>query len=362
VLKSALSQFSLARAGHWFLHSGIQEPSGGFARFYRSEIAKNLAVSTEISAYAAKALVFLFRTTGDEQYLDAARKTTAFLTDRAWDPSLQMFPYECPSPTPDSRHLSYFFDSGIIIRCLVAVWQETREDRLLEIATDAAHGMSAFRANGDYHAILTLPDKRPLPRTAQWSTAPGCYQAKSALAWWELAAITGDDKLKQDYLDVIENGMHTCRGFLAGADQRLKIMDRLHAYSYFLEALSPLLDRPDCVKTYRYVLTEAAAYLRELAPGFVRSDVYAQVLRARVRASHAIAPDLAAAREEAEALTGFQAESSDPRFDGGFLFGKRAGVLSPHVNPVSTTFAIQALEMWRAFEAGESEACLQSPI
>jgi hypothetical protein len=29
--------------------------------------------------------------------------------------------------------------------------------------------------------------------------------------------------------------------------------------------------------------------------------------------------------------------------------------MSPHVNPVSTTFAIQALEMWRAFEAGESE-------
>src|SRR5580704_9321919 len=102
MLKSALSNFSLARAGHWFLHSGIQEPSGGFARFYRSEVTKNLPVSTEISAYAADALVFLHRTTKDAVYLDAARRTTSFLVDQAWDESLQIFPYEYPSPTADS--------------------------------------------------------------------------------------------------------------------------------------------------------------------------------------------------------------------------------------------------------------------
>src|ERR1700722_17341260 len=125
MLKSALSEFSLARAGHWFLHSGIQEPSGGFARFYRSEILKNLPVSTEISAYAAHALVFLYITTKDAAYLDAARRTANFLVDQAWDESLRIFPYEHPSPSEDSRHLAYFFDSGIIIRCLVAVWKET---------------------------------------------------------------------------------------------------------------------------------------------------------------------------------------------------------------------------------------------
>lgn len=357
-----MSAFSLARAGHWFLHSGIQEPSGGFARFYRSEIAKNLPVSTEISGYAADALVFLYRTTRDAAYLDAARRTTGFLVDRAWDESLQVFPYEYPSPTADSRHLTYFFDSGIIIRALLAVWRETREDRLMDVATAAAHGMSAFRTGRDYDAILSLPDKKPLSRTAQWSTAPGCYQAKSALAWWELATITGDQKLRQDYLDLIESGIHTCRGFLAGANERLKIVDRLHAYSYFLEALSPLLDRPECVKAYGEVLEEAARFLRELAPEFERSDVYAQILRARVRASHVIPLNMGAAREEARALVGFQVESADPRFDGGFLFGRRGGVLSPHVNPVSTTFAIQALEMWRAAQAGETETCLQSPI
>lgn len=357
----------MARAGHWFLNSGIQEPSGGFARFYRSEIQQNLPVSTEISGYAASALVFLYRTTHEERYLDAARRTTSFLVDQAWEEALQIFPYEHPSPTEESRHLAYFFDCGIIIRGLLAVWQETHDDHLLEMAVKAARGMSAFWSGRDYHAILTLPDKKPLPRTAQWSTSPGCYQTKSALAWSEVAAITGDEKMKRDYLDLIEAGIHTCRGFLAGANERLKVMDRLHAYSYFLEAMSPLLNCPsqagaDCLKTYGYVLEDAARNLRELAPEFARSDVYAQILRARVRASHVIPVDTAAAREEAAALETFQAESGDHRLHGGFFFGKRGDVMSPHVNPVSTAFAIQALEMWRAFKAGESETCLQSPI
>jgi hypothetical protein len=361
-----LTRSPLARAGSWLLRSGIQELSGGFARFYRSEHEKNLPVSTEISGYAASALVFLYRNTKDAAYLDAARRTADFLVNQAWDESLQIFPYEHPSPSPDSSHLAYFFDSGIIILGLLAVWRETNEDRLLEIAVAAARGMNAFQANRDYHPIITLPRKKALARTARWSTSPGCYQTKSALAWWELAAITGEEKLKQNYLDLIESGRHTCRGFLAGGGtekrDRIKIMDRLHAYCYFLEALSPLLGQADCVNTYREVMGETARYLRELAPQFARSDVYAQLLRARVRASHVIPLDPIAAAEEASALAVFQAESDDPRIDGGYYFGKRAGAMSPHVNPVSTTFAIQSLEMWRAFQAGESEACLQSPI
>ena len=127
-----------------------------------------------------------------------------------------------------------------------------------------------------------------------------------------MAAITGDEKLRQQYLDVIEYGRQTCDDFLAGANERLKIMDRLHAYCYFLEALSPLLDRPECIETYGEVMSETARVLRELAPEFARSDVYAQLLRARVRASHVIpARSRKRRREEADALIGFQ--STEPR-------------------------------------------------
>jgi hypothetical protein len=134
-------------------------------------------------------------------------------------------------------------------------------------------------------------------------------------------------------------------------------MDRLHAYSYFIEALIPMLEDEDCRRACVFAMETVASNLREIAPLFARSDVYAQLLRARIFAEPVLGMDSAAAKEEAEALKEFQATSSDERIDGGFVFGRRDGVLSPHVNPVSTAFALQALEMWQAWQAGSKPPC-----
>src|SRR5271165_3508875 len=123
----------MARAGSWFLHSGIQEPSGGVARFYFAEFHKSNPVSTEITGYAASALVFLYETTGEERYLESARRMVNFLCEHAWDARLQTFPFEHPYSST-----AYFFDCGIIVRGLLAVWKVTREYRLLEVATAAS--------------------------------------------------------------------------------------------------------------------------------------------------------------------------------------------------------------------------------
>ena len=342
---------SLARAGRWLLDSGIQEPSGGVARFYRSEIGRNKPVSAEITGYAASALAYLFQITGEEEFLERARKTARFLIDRAWDPVLSTFPFEYPSPSLESRHHAYFFDCGIIVRGLLAVWRHTREQQLLDIARAAAHGMIAdFRTGGDYHPIIGLPSKEPLPRTEQWSRAPGCYQLKAALAWWEVADTTGDNALRGAYLDMMNSTLLTHAGYLPGAADKHHIMDRLHPYCYFLEGLTPVLDRVECARAYMQGIYSVSRYLREIAPSFARSDVYAQLLRARIRGAAAVGINAAAATEEADALTGFQAVSEDPRIDGGFFFGRRDGEMSPHVNPVSTVFALQAIEMWREFQ------------
>ena len=352
--------FSLPRAGRWFLHSGIQEPSGGVARFYRSEIGKNKAVSTEITGYTASALVYLFLVTGDEEYLDRARKTAAFLVDHAWDHALQTFPFEHPSPSGDSHHHAYFFDCGIIIRGLAAVWRQTKEARLLDLALLAARGMvKDFHAGGDYHPILELPGKEALERTDQWSRTSGCYQLKSALAWAEIADLTGDDALRAAYLEMVDFALSVHKSYPEGASSAHRRMDRLHPYCYFLEGLTPVLDRPGTAEAYCIALAEISRHLRELAPSFVRSDVYAQLLRARIYGAGIVPVDTVAAAEEAEALAAFQMASEDIRIDGGFVFGRREGELSPHVNPVSTAFALQALEMWRGYQAGSATPCRQ---
>jgi hypothetical protein len=243
------------------------------------------------------------------------------------------------------------------------VWRVTKEDRLLETASEAAKAMlSAFRTDDGYHPILALPDKMPLPRRDHWSRTVGCYQAKSAMAWMELGEITDDEKMRRAYAETIGDALRTHRAFLPGSNDRARVMDRLHAYCYFLEALTPLLNRADCVEAYSYGLAEVSRYIREIRASFVRSDACAQLLRARLCGASAAPLDVAAATEEARWLEEFQADCNEPRIGGGFYFGRRDGAVIPHVNPVSTAFAAQALDLWRAHQADAAGAGCPSPI
>lgn len=298
----------------------------------------------------------MFRVTGDEAYLARAQKTARFLVS-VWDEQLRTFPFEYPSPSAECDHLSYFFDCGIIIRGLLAVWGETADGQLLEVARAAAHSMIAdFHAGGDYHPIISLPGKYPQPRTAQWSRTPGCYQLKSAMAWRDVACITGETLLTNAYLEMLDLAMATHATFLQEASDPYGVMDRLHPYCYFLEGLLPVLDRPECLQVYSEVTLSISRALIDINKLFVRSDVHAQLLRARIYSADA--PEAA----DAEALAEFQAVSDDPRINGGFYFGRRDGKMSPHVNPVSTVFALQALDMWRQQQTGNKPPCLRMLI
>jgi hypothetical protein len=48
--------------------------------------------------------------------------------------------------------------------------------------------------------------------------------------------------------------------------------------------------------------------------------------------------------------------SDDPRIDGGFYFGRKAGAWLPHVNPVSTAFAAQALALFERYRETQAPA------
>jgi hypothetical protein len=359
---------SLARAGKWLLDSGIQESCGGVARFYRAETGKNKPISTEITGYSASALVYLFHITGDEAYLDRARKTANFLISVAWNEELRTFPFEHPSPSADSEHRAYFFDCGIIIRGLLAVWRHTGDEKLLDVAKGAARSMIAdFRSGTEYHPILELPSREPLARTEQWSRAPGCYQLKAALAWWDLADATGDHTVRKAYLDMLNVTLVTHAGYLPGSadahqTDSYQTMDRLHPYLYFLEGLLPVLDRAECAKAYIQGIHTVSRLLQQIAPVFARSDVYGQLLRARIYGAAKIGINTEAAEDELRELMGFQAESSDRRIDGGFFFGRRDGAMSPHVNPVSTVFGLQAIAMWREFQGANKPPCCKMLI
>jgi hypothetical protein len=353
-----LNQF-LERAGRWFLDSGIQEANGGVARYYRSDAGGNLPVSTEITGYAVSALAFLHQRTGNAEYLDAANRAGHFLTRQAWDAHAHTFPFEIGSDK------AYFFDIGIIVRGLLRLWRTTGEPELLERAREGALSLAFdFIGEGEFAPIIALPEKQPLPYEKRWSREPGCFQLKAAMAWHGIAQACGEEHAARMFEMALTQALQTHATFLPGAAIQEAVMDRLHAYSYFLEALLAMPGREDVRRALAQGVAQVGSYLREIAPVFERSDVNAQLLRVRLIAHHlgALELDYAAAAEEAARIAAFQIESVDKRLDGGFWFGCKGAAMLPFANPVSTAFCVQALALWQDHQQGRWNFTLEELI
>ena len=343
MLAQAISSSISQRAGLWFLQSGIQEPNGGVARYHHTDTRRNARISTEITGYAVSTFVYLHSVLGEQQYLDRAVAAARYLCREAWDSDSATFPFE-PARTGEPAY-AYFFDCGIIIRGLLAVWRATGDSEFLDKAKEAGLAMAYdFLADVAVHPILTLPDKQPLDYEPRWSRSPGCYQLKSALAWRDLAEATQEKALERPFDRMLEYSLATCDSFLPGDANQEKVMDRLHAFGYFLEALLGVTGRPAAAEALAKGIPRLAENLRKIAPVFVRSDVYAQLLRLRMIAARrgVVKLDIEAAEEEASAIGSFI------RDDGGFWFGRKGSEFLPFSNPVSTAFCLQAIAMWES--------------
>lgn len=328
----------IQRAGEWFYSSGIQEPGGGVARYYRTDTGRNAAVSTEITGYAADTFVCLHALTGEPRYLERAAAAARFLCT-VWKSGGGALPFE-----PGEPGFAYFFDCGIVARGLLSVWRATGKDELLATAAAIGSHMARDYASSEgFHPVLSLPGKQPVAGDPlSWSRASGCYQLKAAMAWRELAEATGESCFLDRYETVLESSLRTHAGFLPGHPERPRVMDRLHAFLYFLEGLLPCAREVRCSAALQDGMGRASGLLGEIAPEFARSDVYAQLLRVRIFADRlgAVPLDRDAAACEAARLAEFQAS------DGGFHFGRRNRRWLPYRNPVSTAFALQALALW----------------
>jgi hypothetical protein len=341
------------KARTWLLRSGIQQPGGGVARYYRADTEKNQPISTEITGYFVSALFYLSRLDADaatqpeikNDLREAGLAAARYLTRSGWSPENSTIPFE-----PGSE-FAYFFDIGIIVRGLLAAWRATKEPEFANCAKDSALALAFdFLGEGAFHPIITLPEKQPLEYDAQrWSRSPGCYQLKSALAWHDIGKEFEDEYATRMFESALANALATHEGFLPGVEDPEKVMDRLHAYCYFLEALLSVADRPACAKALGEGIDRVGHYLREISPRFERSDVCAQLLRVRLIAHrhHGMPLDQEAAADEARRTGLYQASSPDPRIEGGFWFGSKGGQMLPFVNPVSTIFCLQAMILWQ---------------
>lgn len=322
------------------------------ARYHYIAEARNARISTEITGYAVSALLELYDRTSSTAYYDAAVQAGDLLV-KAWDSRCQAMPFEWSADGHLPEHHSYFFDNGIIARGLLRLWNMTHEQGYLDAAVRCGASMSRdFVNERDIHPILTLPQKTALARDARWSRSSDCYQLKSALAWRELYEVTGDRRFEADFERALERALRTHKHFFDHEPQPHRIMDRLHAYSYFLEAILAVTERAEVRMALRDGIQRAAAHLRAVRAGFERSDVNAQLLRVRLWANALgiVELDERQAAEEAEWAAAYQMNGEDPRLDGGFNFGRRDGAMSNFSNPVSTAFCLQALALWDDYQ------------
>lgn len=340
-------------AGQWWLASGIQEPSGGVARFHLIAERRNARISTEITGYTVSALLELHDRTARGEYLAAARRAGDFLCS-AWDARSAAMPFEW-NGKGDAPALSYFFDNGIIARALLRLWRATGEERYRVTASRCAESMQRdFLNSHDIHPVLVLPSKEPLERDGRWSRSGGCYQLKSALAWLELAEMTGDQELTRSFGKALRIALASQESFLDAVADDCDRMDRLHAYCYFLEGLLAVPDSREMREVLRTGIARVGAELRRIRPVFERSDVNAQLLRVRLwaHAMKLVPLEENAAEEEARRAAFYQMTSPNPHENGGFNFGSRQGRLTNFANPVSTAFCLQALAMWAEHASG----------
>lgn len=354
---------SSINSAEWFLRSGIQEENGGVARYYLSDRRRNAPISSEITGYFASALVDLHRRDSSNGFAVAGQKAAAFLSDVAWDDHQSAMPFECE---PEGNRYSYFFDNGIIARGLLAVWRQSSREELLQLAVKCGESMARdFAQEPDFCPIIELPAKTPLAyQPARWSRTPGCYQLKAALAWYELWLATGTRRFLALYEKMLASSLASHDSFLPGSATELPVMDRLHAYCYFLEGLLPAIDEPECAAALAKGINRTAMFMRSIAPRFLRSDVIAQLLRARLFADvlGAAPLDKKSAAQEAAMLREFQSEDDDVRLKGGFWFGRQGSEMLPFMNPWSTAFSSQTLQMWEQYQAGDRQLEWQSLV
>jgi AcrR family transcriptional regulator len=172
---------------------------------------------------------------------------------------------------------------------------------------------------------------------------------KSALAGLEIYERTGDPSALETYELALRLALASHAEFPESETPRERVMDRLHAYLYFLEGLLPAASRPEVAAALTAGLRRAAALLREIRPSFERSDVCAQLLRLRLHAAPVAPLDRIQAAEEAAWAASHQLASGDPRLHGAFNFGRKHGAALPFANPVSTAFCVQALAGWHDY-------------
>ena len=286
-----------------------------------------------------------------------AARAGGFLLRHAFDMSRELFPLRVSRNQQPEARLAFFLDCSIVVRALVHLWSATNDQAYLECAERCGLALHSRMAtvDGAFFPIYDLEADRAYAETGSWSVEMEVPQLKAGLALLELHKATGLGEFEHDAAALRKWCLKRHESFLPGEVDDAKVIDRLHAYCYFLEGLLPsvALDA-DSGRVLQFGVLRVENFLDEFGADFQRCDVMAQILRLRLYADKfgLMELDYKRAEEEAAAVAECQIQSADPKTDGGFTLTRRRGKCEPSLDTTATVFALQALEMWDQADDG----------
>ncbi len=184
----------------------------------------------------------------------------------------------------------------------------------------------------------------------------GPDQLKAAAAFLELADDGGMAELRTSAENLLKFAMQRHEGFSNAPTADLEgRLNKLRRYALFLEGLLPFAaERMEAGAALQAGIIRLEAEARETPANELPPELLAQPLRLRLFADLLGLGELdrVRAQEEAELLSEYQLQSSDPCLDGAFGPVLDAMEVGASLTPHPTAVALQALQFWDEAEAG----------
>lgn len=358
----------VGQAFRWLCDSGIQIRSskpateGGVAAWFDLDSKAYPFIYAEITGYAASALLFQHKSTGEASYFAAAvRAGDWLLNSRCPKTGLVVTRYKLDeTQAPYYDQYFFTFDQWIIVYGLACLAEFCKEPRFHDGAVSIAKFLLSrtVRSDGFFYPLFDGAQKKSVEFGDKWSRQAGSFHAKALLALAKLATMTGESFYRDSAEQLLRKTLS-----VQSPDGRFVTQDNegsthLHPFLYTLEGLASYAlseSRPEILPAVergaKWILDRLnpdgsvyCFYTGQNFKPFVRADVLAQTLRISSvliqRGFLTGYPDtLARLRKKLESF-----QIVDGRQKGGFMYGQEEnGSEHRHVNAWVTMFASQAM-------------------
>ena len=231
----------LNRGIEWILRSGIQSVDGGFFAWFDNEEERYSFLYPEITGYAIRLLVQLYKTTRSERFLKNAisagdwllriqRPAGSFYCKYFRGNRVDVLSYK------DYDRTQYTFDAAICLSALMDLFKAASYVKYLRSSKKIAEWLVKFQNQDGSIAAGYHPDHGIID-AGRWSMTTGCHHLKDVIALLKLYEQLGDERYILSAKRLLEWGRK-----LQSKDGRFLIFPGneetyVHAHCYAVEGL-----------------------------------------------------------------------------------------------------------------------------